>query len=341
MSEPIVVGLAPCLPEPLSQMPWWTKPVRAERLAAFRIAVGAMLLLDVLLFYLPRATDFFGPGSLGSAEVFAGRLGNSTWHWSLLHGLADGPWMHCVLLLWAAAAFCLMIGFLPRLSAVVAWVIAMSVHNLNFYIHNSGDNVKLIALFYLMLCPAGAAWSVQSVFQGEGVGSLFRWRYFNLYRRFAKKTPDPIYVHPWPLRLLMVQLTAIYFVNGVYKLAGGDWRSGEVMHYVLHNVAWTRFAYADLPLPPLAIPAMTYTTLIWELGFPLLILIPRLRTPTLVLGVAFHLGTAALLQLGMFPLYMLCLYVPLVPWEQFSITRSVSEEIRESPSSPLLANASG
>jgi len=295
MSVINVVGLAPWLPEPLSQMPWWTKPVRAERLAALRIAVGAMLLLDILAFYLPRANDFFGSGSLGSGEVFAGRLAGGSWRWSLLSGIADGEWMQGVFVLWAVAACGLMIGFLPRLSAVVAWAIAMSVHNQNFYIHNSGDNVKLIALFYLMLCPSGAAWSV------------------------GRKSASPAYVHPWPLRLLMVQLTAIYFVNGVYKLCGGDWRSGEVMHAVLNNVAWTRFAYADLPMPWFAPALMTYTTLVWELGFPLLILIPRLRTPTLILGVLFHLGTAGLLQLGMFPFYMLCLYAPLVPWENVSL----------------------
>jgi hypothetical protein len=109
---------------------------------------------------------------------------------------------------------------------------------------------------------------------------------------------------------------AIYFVNGIYKLQGGDWRSGEVMHYVLANVAWTRFAYADLPLPPGTALAMTWTTLVWELGFPLLILVPKLRAPTLWLGVLFHLGTATLLPLGLFPAYMLCLYLPLVPWEK-------------------------
>ena len=296
MMPSIVVGTSPWLPEPLAQSRWWTQPVRAERLAALRIGVGAMLLLDIFCFYLPRAGDFFGAGSLGSPEVFAGRLGGSSLRWSLLGGISDGSLLYAILIAWAIAAFCLMIGFLPRASAIIAWLIAMSVHNANFYLHNSGDNVKLIALFYLMLCPAGAVWAV----------------------RTGRHPARPTYVHPWPLRLIMLQLAVIYFVNGVYKLSGGDWRSGEVMHYVLNNVAWTRFAAAQLPLPDFSVPVMTYTTLIWELGFPALMLFPRLRATTLWLGVAFHLGTALLLQLGMFPAYMLCLYLPLVPWERFT-----------------------
>jgi hypothetical protein len=88
------------------------------------------------------------------------------------------------------------------------------------------------------------------------------------------------------------------------------------MHYVLANVMWSRVSYSQLPLVLGAIELMTWTTLVWELGFPLLLLIPKLRAPTLWLGLVFHLSTAILLPLGLFPIYMLCLYLPLVPWER-------------------------
>ena len=73
MNERAVVGLSPWLPGWLGRSAWWSEPVRAERLAAFRIGMGAMLLLDIFWTYLPRASEFFGPGSLGSPEVFAAR----------------------------------------------------------------------------------------------------------------------------------------------------------------------------------------------------------------------------------------------------------------------------
>lgn len=304
MTNQNVVGLKPWLPPLLAQSPWWTEPIRAERLAALRIGIGAVLLLDILWLYLPRAGDFFGAGSLGSPEVFAGRL-TVGWRWSLLSGISDPSWLYAVLIVWALAAAGLMLGIYPRLCALLAWALALSVQNTNFYLHNSGDNVRQIALFYLMLSPCGAAWSIGSWWHSRD-----------------KINQPPALIHPWAVRLLLVQLVAIYFVNGVYKLMGGDWRSGEVMHDVLANVAWTRFAYADLPLPPGAVAAMTWTTLVWELGFPLLILIPKLRAPTLWLGVLFHLGTAVLLPLGLFPIYMLCLYLPLVPWEEMPLCRA-------------------
>jgi hypothetical protein len=64
-------GVNPWLPWPFNRSPWWTQPVRAERLAALRIGLAAVLLLDLLVTYLPRAADFFGPDSLGSPGTFA------------------------------------------------------------------------------------------------------------------------------------------------------------------------------------------------------------------------------------------------------------------------------
>ena len=65
MSERTVVGLTPWLPWPLSRWPSWTEPVRAERLAAMRIALAGFLLLDQFLTYLPNLESFFGRDSLG------------------------------------------------------------------------------------------------------------------------------------------------------------------------------------------------------------------------------------------------------------------------------------
>jgi uncharacterized membrane protein YphA (DoxX/SURF4 family) len=321
MNKPIVVGTAPWLPGSLARSRWWTRPVRAERLAAFRIGVAIVLLADVLGTYLPQCADFFGCGGLGSPEVFAGRNGPGHLRWSLLRDLTDAGSLQAVLLLWAGAAACLLLGILPRLSAAVAWALSVSVFNLGYYLHNSGDNVRSIALFYLIFCPSAAAWSLPAWWRNRG------------------RRPGPVYVHPWPLRLLFFQLVLIYFYNGVYKLSGEAWRSGEVLHSVLANLAWTRMAYAQLPLPQEFLSVLTYVVLFWELLFPVLVLLPSLRTPALWLGVLFHLGTAVHLQLILFPFYMLCLYLPLVPWERYADS-PLARRASEGCSRPL-AGASG
>ena len=104
MSERTVAGVVPWLPRPLSLSKWWTEPVRAERLAAFRIGLAAVLLVDVLGTYLPQCADFFGTGGLCSPEVFAARNGPGHLRWTLLRGLTDTESLRTVLLAWAGAA---------------------------------------------------------------------------------------------------------------------------------------------------------------------------------------------------------------------------------------------
>src|SRR5260370_18779267 len=103
LQNPHLAGVDPWLPWPLSRWSWWTEPVRAERLAALRIGFAIVLLVDVLVQYLPHYADFFGAGSLGSPEVFAGRV-HGHWHWSVLRGIEDGRFFLPVMLVWVGAA---------------------------------------------------------------------------------------------------------------------------------------------------------------------------------------------------------------------------------------------
>jgi len=55
---------------------------------------------------------------------------------------------------------------------------------------------------------------------------------------------------------------------------------------------------------------------VWELVFPLLVTVRRLRNSILWLGVSLHIGIGLSMELGMFAPYMLCLYLPLISWEK-------------------------
>jgi hypothetical protein len=295
MTERVVVGTRPWLGEPLADWRWLTEPVPAERLAALRIGTALVLLADLILTYWPFRYDYLGPGSLAEPDVFGEFVRSPYWAWSLLHRFPGVFTPDVTLGLWTAAAVCLLVGIAPRLAALVAWALAVSVNLTNPYLHNSGDLIRQHLLFFLMLTPCGAAWALQ---RPAGVP------------RGAKAA-----VYPWALRLLFVELVVLYFFNGVYKLALSDrWRSGDVMHYVLHTPGWSRWS------PPFDVPiwfsaGLTYFVLAWELAFPVLVLTRRWRVPALAVGAAFHVVTFFQLEIGPFGLYALCLYLPLVPWE--------------------------
>jgi uncharacterized membrane protein YphA (DoxX/SURF4 family) len=305
MNEPTVVGMRPALPWPLARSRWWNDPVRAERLAALRVAVALVLLIDILTAYVPRATDFYGAGSLGDPTVFEAWRAAPRLNWSLLLVNDEPALARAATLVWAGAAALLLFGCASRLCAAIAWALSVSFFNLNVSIHNAGDVVRTILLFYLMLCPCGAVWSIDAW-----------WR-----RRDAQGPAPAVLVFPWPLRLLFVQLVVIYFFNGLFKLGGEQWQRGDVLHFVMADVSQSRWSLSQLPMPAWGLQWLTWTVLVWEVTFPLLVLLPWARRPALWLGVAFHLGIAVFIELAMFCLYMLCLYVPLVSWEASSAAR--------------------
>ena len=441
-----IVGLNPWLPWPFSGWRWWTEPVRAERLAVLRIGLGVVLLLDVLLSYMPQLHAYFGPDSMGTAEMFAYLARAPKWNWSVLRGFQDpllmtaaqaawllttplillhlwgrlsaaeqpgphpvlrwslaiwtfagivgvlalwtrvtpeheitgsllwrvpmgmfgvatffwclalwrrlktqpddDPWVwRWVLLAWAVNAglaglalwklyawpdklpflawsevawhakamplrmamvawvvsvVLLMLGLWTRASAVAAWVLSLSFDNLNWYINNAGDQIRGFALFYLMLSSCGAAWSLDS------------W-----WARLRGRRRGPVYVYPWALRLLFVQMAFIYFCNGVYKSFGADWQEGASLYHVLCDLTLARVSYAEFPVPFVVTQILSWTVLTWELSFPLLVLIKWTRPVALMFGVMFHLGILTTLEIGGFAPYMIVLYLPLLPWDRW------------------------
>src|SRR5262249_9511168 len=131
MNVPTVVGVQPWLPWPLHRWTWFTAPVRAERLAALRIGLAAVLLLDILTTYLPNVQMLYGRDSLGAPGLFV-RLGPPPqWKWSLFSGVEE-PWiLRAGMILWALSTLSLLLGFQTRLSAIITWLLSTSFATLN------------------------------------------------------------------------------------------------------------------------------------------------------------------------------------------------------------------
>ncbi len=115
-----VVGLQPWLPWPLSGWTWWTRPVRAERLAALRIGLAGFLLVDILTSYGPHLADFFGTGGLGGAQLFAYYGAAPKLNWSILRGLGDPLVSALALGSWFVLTAWLVVDFWAARSAKVA-----------------------------------------------------------------------------------------------------------------------------------------------------------------------------------------------------------------------------
>jgi hypothetical protein len=187
---------------------------------------------------------------------------------SILH-LKSDPWLVFALygLLLVSAAL-LTVGAWTRISAVATWLLAEQLYRYDPTFANGGDLVIRAFLFLGMLSGWGEAYSIDA------------WR-----RRRAALMAGATAIPPfrriaaWPLRLMMVQLTIIYFVNGALK-TGDAWRNGTALYYALNLdhfyrvpaqnvVTWLQWVGV--------LPVLTWLTRYWELCFPLALLGAALR----------------------------------------------------------------
>jgi hypothetical protein len=296
VSEPRIAGVRPWFPWPLSRWSWWTEPVPAERLAALRGAAALVLLIDILVEYLPHFSVFFSPDALGGRDFFAGRFRSDRSYWSVLRWLPDTWGPQALFAVWIASAVALLVGWRPFVSGLLAWACAVSVWNINPAIANGGDRLRNTLLLMVAVSCSGAVWGLSSV----------------------RKPGDarPVLVPGWPVKVLFVQLVVLYFFSGFYKVLSPLWRSGYVMYFASHDLAWSLYPGVAARLPVWFHQLTAWVTLVWELGFPVLAVLKGTRAVTLALGVLFHLGTLFTLEVGHFALYAVACYAAFAPWER-------------------------
>jgi hypothetical protein len=315
---------------------FWTRPIRPEPLALFRILLGGVILASLLCSTLPRLTQDLGSDGLvppaGLEQWF-----RDTGRFSLLCGPTSIPlldtWVSAeqaqawaswcekprnvsiLFAVWILALLLMTLGCYTRLATIVAWALTVSFHNRLAWLNNGGDSLFRCGLFYLLFAPAGAAWSLDA-----------RHR-----RRKAEQGGvelPPVLIPPWSVRLMQIQLCLVYLFTGLVKVGpdwvdlftghlknGADWLNGEAVYWVLNDVAVARWPYAWLPVPLLVCRLLSWGTLVFEIGFSFLVLVRRLRPWLLLTGVLFHLGIFVHTEVGWFSQVSLCWYVLFVPAE--------------------------
>ena len=291
---------------------FWTEPMRAEPLAMMRICGAVAILLSTLLSVAPNLSDFWMPDSLLPPEV-GDEYVERTGRFSLLYGVRSPAAIITWFIVWCVSLVFLAVGFYTRFACVVAWVLTASFNLRAPFALNGGDDVAALFMFYLLISPCGAAWSIDS----------FR-RRMKQYREpdsgfespEPRPAPEPVMIDAWPVRLIQIQLVVIYFFNGISKLHFVDgtnqYITGEAVYWALNDVTLTRFSYASLPTPLWLCALLSWATLLFELGFPLFVLFARTRKWLLWGGVLFHLGIFVTMEIGWFGQVMLCFYPALL-----------------------------
>lgn len=265
-------------------------PVDPAPLAALRIALGAYLVV-----YYVQASWFLGlylgPPGLLPPDALPATVGG------FVLGLVPytAGARTALLVLALASAVGLALGLNTRVAALIGWLLnrAFAVCLVG---RNSGDGVVSVLCFLVLVAAllghAQRVWALDARHAPRGEATV----------------PAAV------LRLLQLQLVAVYFFSGFHKLASPDWYRGEALYYAFQQTQWLRVP-PGLVEHPLLVGAASYGVLLFELlAFPVLVWVRATRGAVLAVGVVLHVGIALTMRVFVFgeimPIFYLCFVNP-------------------------------
>jgi Vitamin K-dependent gamma-carboxylase len=270
---------------------FWFGRLPTSTLALVRVAFGLVTLVFAASL-APSLGPFFHEDG-----IFPTRLPAAKWGvWTLLDPFTSDLAVLAVFLALVVASVCLILGYRTRLAAAATFVCLMSLERRNPFIFNSGHGLLRLISLYLMLAPSGASLSLDRL-------RTARDRFWEFPERAA-----------WPLRLMQVQLSAMYITAAWDKLRGETWADGTAVSYALRDLP--RFeAPSFVTNTELISTLATWATPVTELAIGVLVWNRRLRPWALAAGLLFHIGIALTIRVGVFSLAVFVLYVAFIPPE--------------------------
>jgi hypothetical protein len=276
---------------------FWFRPISARPLGAFRVLIGLLTLGHLGLLSLDLDYWLTDHGLMMGSESrdLAGSLRFSPLQW-----VQDPASVHAFFVVTVAVAVLFTVGWRTRLMGFLLYPAVLSIHHRNIATNCGPDNLLVALLFYLMLSPCGAAYSLDALRASRKRGTL----------------AEPLIV-PWAQRLIQLQLVLVYLNTAVLKCNGSTWLGGTVMHYVLNNPEVRRFDVSFLCQYPALLNAMSHAVLALEFALPFLIWFKPTRGWVIAGGLALHVGVLFLINVPLFGELMTACYLTFLTPDEF------------------------
>lgn len=264
-------------------------------LAAYRIALGGVLVADCLLrtrdfALMHTATGMFTPDAV---REYAGRA--TCWSAALLSD--SDAWAAAILAVEGVAGLLLAVGCMTRLATILAWVAVVSIVRRTAPATNAGDSWLACQLFWACFVPLGAAWSCDAL------------------RRDPEAGPRPRWAWSTGTAALVVQITLVYLAAGIGK-CNDAWSSGAALGHALsvhdHGThLGMALSHADRIVRPLTrlVPLFEIAGALFVLAVP----VARVRGLLVAAFVTFHLVIWGAMSVGLFAPIAIAAWLPLVP----------------------------
>jgi len=268
----------------------------ARSLAAYRMALGAIICADCLL----RARDFslmVAVDGILPPDVIRRCHADPT-VWSLAF-LDDSTWWNAVVLaLEGVAGLLLAAGVATRWSTVAAWVLVWSIIRRTGPASCGGDVWLACQLFWSMFIPLGTAWSWDARRRGP-----------------AGFDTAPVAIRSVATAALVLQLLAVYVSAGVAK-CNASWVTGGALAHALSMHDHGTSLGAALVGTGLVGDWLARAVVAFEILVPLLVLVrptPRVRLLLVAAFVGFHTAIGLTMTVGLFVPIGMAAWLPLLP----------------------------
>ncbi len=263
-------------------------------LAAFRIALGLLIILDLLNRTRHLREFHTDEGVLPLRALFSDYSDVYS-----VHAISGEPWVQALLFAIAGGfALALILGYRTRLATVVSWFLLVSLHIRMPMVLNSGDILLRLLLFWGIFLPLGERWAIDA-------------RRIDLPRSTLSSEAT---------MAVLLQVFLMYFTNAIHKYGSDKWMSGEAVGFIFQADHLTILLGNVLADQFLLLKLFTYAWLVCIFASPLLILLtgyPRALLATALAGM--HLGMVVTLRIDLFPLIAvsgLLLFYPPAVWDR-------------------------
>ncbi|MDJ0659519.1 MAG: HTTM domain-containing protein [Crocosphaera sp.] len=266
---------------------FWFAKKPTLNLGVFRIIFGLFILNILLLSYF-HWNEYYGVNGIVSLDRFIHARGG----WFLasfksIFALSNHPQFIWIIYgLGLVTTLCFIIGLGTRIVTIILYIFWFSLCNRNSAIIDSKDIVIQMLLFYSCFAPLGNSLSVDNIFRAK----LLRKR-----RNIINYVPPKQSV--WGLRLLQISIALIYPLSAIDKLSSDiAWRDGSIMYYISLYDAWFRFTDVDLLHNYFLSIITTYSSLMLEFLFPILVWFKRTKYWILSMMALFHISIAIVMN---------------------------------------------
>jgi hypothetical protein len=253
-------------------------------LALFRIFLGILVIAD-LAGRIPNFRAHYSEDGIMPRELLLQTM--NEWRWSLFLMNSSDQFQVALFAIGWIAALLLIVGYRTRLMIVIVWVILMSIQARNPIVLSGADTLLRLVVFWAMLLPLGAVWSVDAT------------------RTDPARRPTTMRFVSFTGAGLLIQIAVMYWFTALLK-TGTTWRGdGTALYYTTAAAQITKPFGEYLNQFTELLRVMTHIGFGIESLAPFLLFIPFWRGIPRMIGIIaivnLHIGIWLIMDVALFP----------------------------------------